>query len=144
MPVDRVCLFVQTPAGSAIDIIKEIQHPHKHTTGLVLGGKCPAFQLGPFASLEDTIPCKDVSFPRLWRMASAVTQARIWVGIGVPAMACLGGLDRDGKGVSGEGRWPWSAPPPLCGIGQVLVLPSEGGSECVSWGCLRETGVHQQ
>lgn len=38
-------------------------------------GKHPAFQLWPFLSLEDTVLCNDVSFPRLWGMAGAVTQA---------------------------------------------------------------------
>lgn len=65
-------------------------------------------------------------------MASAVTQAPDVGGGGV--QACLGGLDGDGNGVSGEGRWPWRSPQPILwhrpgsgvpplGDGEVNVLP---------------------
>lgn len=52
-----------------------------------------AFQLGPFPSPEETIPWDDVSFPRLWRMESAVTQV---LDVGGEGCACCG--------LSGEAR----------------------------------------
>lgn len=87
-------------------------------------GTGSAFQLGPFPSPEETIPWDDVSFPRLWRMESAVTQV---LDVGGEGCACCG-LSEEAKQTWKEERWgrggghgdPLHHPSLFCGIGQVL------------------------